>query len=56
MGGDKDSEKDEMDSPRVSKSPDQRANDVIEQGGNDTKKGKGKSVKENAPAANAVTP
>jgi hypothetical protein len=30
MGGEKDSEKDEMDSPRVSKSPDQRANDVIE--------------------------
>ena len=30
MGGDKDSEKDEMDSQKASKSPEQRANDVID--------------------------
>ena len=52
MGGDKDSEKDEMDSPRASKSPDQKANDVIEQGGNDVKKGKGKAVKDSAIVVN----
>ena len=52
MGGDKDSEKDEMDSPRASKSPDQKANDVIEQGENDVKKGKGKALKDSAIVVN----
>lgn len=56
MGGDKDSEKDEMDSPRISKITEQRANDVIELGGNETKKGKGKSIKEIAPVSTSVTP